>query len=63
MLRKILGGLAGLWGIAIVMRWFEAGGASSAHAADQLTAAAFGGTMFLLGVYYLFKKPPVDRHY
>lgn len=60
MRNRIFGAIGVLWGGLIVLRWLladSAGGTSSAYQAGQNGAVLFGLLMFVIGIYYVFKKP------
>lgn len=59
MRNKIFGGIGILWGGSIVIRWFMSDTPSSGNSAYQAgysAAVIFGLILFLVGLYYFFKK-------
>ncbi|GHT93444.1 hypothetical protein FACS1894116_05460 [Betaproteobacteria bacterium] len=59
MRNKTFGGIGILWGGAILFRWLTSGtpdGGSSAYQAGQSGAVIFGALMFIVGLYYFFRK-------
>lgn len=58
MRNKIVGGIGMLWGGAILANQILGGPSdeSEAYQVGQTVAMVFGGLMFVVGAYYLFKK-------
>jgi len=58
MRNKILGLIGVLWGGGILVSAFlrDAPGGSNAYAAGHTAGLVFGGLLFLVGAYYLFKR-------
>lgn len=59
MRNRIFGAIGALWGGAILLYglWGQLSQGSEAYQAGQTTGLVFGGLMFLVGIYYFFKKP------
>ena len=59
MKNKIFGAIGVLWGGSILFRWYTSSlpaAASTSYAAGERVAVFFGFAMFVVGLYYLFKK-------
>ena len=58
MRNRIFGAIGILWGGAIVVNWLLSGSApaSQAYQAGQLGGMLFGALMFIVGLYYIFKR-------
>lgn len=54
---RILGAVGAMWGSAMLIQGLLYGRqGTGAYAQGQSTAIAFGGIMFAVGIYYLFKR-------
>ncbi len=64
MRNKIFGAIGTIWGGFIIFSFLtgqvEPAG-NQAYQTGQTTALIFGVVMFLLGIYYFFKKPKVKE--
>ena len=60
MRNRVWGAIGVLWGAGLLLYWLLAGGQtqrSGSYKAGQTGALAFGGLLFVIGLYYLAKSP------